>query len=203
MLQLFLREFAQAKSAAAESIALSEEHGFRQYAAGSRVFFGLAEVALGHPRDGMPNVYLGLKGLHESGAGTMMSLYLCWVGMAESHEGRVSQAIDRIESALEANPLELTWRPEVIRMRGELRRLVGQTEDAETDFRAAIALAQKISAKAWELRASTSLARLSGEVGRRAEGRAMLSDIYDWYTEGLDTVDLREAKAVLTELGSL
>ncbi|HKF28408.1 MAG TPA: AAA family ATPase, partial [Candidatus Binataceae bacterium] len=184
MLQIFLRDFAKAKSAAAESIALSDEHGFRQYAAGSRVFLGLAEVALGGLGDGMPNVYLGLEGLNESGAGIMMSLYLCWAAIAESLEGRVPQALERIENAWQANPLELTWRPEVVRMRGELRRLVGQTEAAEADFRTAIAFAQKISAKAWELRATTSLARLVGEAGRRDAGHAMLSGIYDWYTEG-------------------
>ena len=88
----------------------------------------------------------------------------------------------------------------MIRTRGELRRLVGQTEEAEADFRWAIALAQKIAAKAWELRAVTSLARLLGEAGRRAEGRVMLSGIYDWFTEGFDTVDLKEAKALLGEL---
>jgi class 3 adenylate cyclase/tetratricopeptide (TPR) repeat protein len=202
ILQLFLKEFAKAKSAAAQSIALSDEHGFRQYAAGSRVFLGLAEVALGHSSEGMPNVYSGLEGLNESGAGIMMSLYLCWVAIAESFEGRVPQAIDRIENALQANPLELTWRPEVIRMRGELRRLVGQTEEAEADFRWAIALAQKIAAKAWELRAATSLARLLGEAGRRDEGRVILSGIYDWFTEGFDTVDLKEAKVLLGELSS-
>jgi predicted ATPase len=131
-----------------------------------------------------------------------MSLYLCWVAIAESFEGRVPQAIDRIENALQANPLELTWRPEVIRMRGELRRLVGQTEEAEADFRWAIALAQKIAAKAWELRAATSLARLLGEAGRRDEGRVILSGIYDWFTEGFDTVDLKEAKVLLGELSS-
>jgi tetratricopeptide (TPR) repeat protein len=203
MLQLFLREFAQAKSAAAESIALSDEHGFRQYAAGSRVFLGLAEVALGHLSDGMPNVYLGLEGLNESGAGVMMTLYLCWVAFAESLEGKVPQALETIESALQANPLELTWRPEVLRTRGELRRRVGQSEEAEADFREAIALAQKISAKAWELRATMSLARLVGEASRRDEGRAILSGIYNWFTEGFDTVDLKEAKALLGELSSL
>jgi len=202
ILQLFLREFSQAKSAAAESIALADEHGFRQYAAGSRVFFGLAEVALGHLRDGMPNVYSGLEGLNESGAGIMMPLYLCWVAIAESLEGKVPQALERIENALLASPLELTWRPEVTRMRGELRRVVGETEQAEADFRSAIALAQKISAKAWELRATTSLARLLGEAGRGDEGCAVLSGIYDWFSEGFDTVDLREAKALLGELSN-
>jgi hypothetical protein len=132
----------------------------------------------------------------------MMPLYLCWVAIAESLEGRVPQALERIENAMLANPLELIWRPEVTRMRGELRRVVGQTEQAEADFRGAIALAQEISAKAWELRATTSLARLLGEAGRRDEGRAVLSGIYDWFTEGFDTVDLREARALLGELSN-
>lgn len=132
-----------------------------------------------------------------------MTLYLCWVAVAESLEGRVPQALETIERALQANPGELTWRPEVIRMRGELRRLVGQTEEAETDFRRAIALAQRLSAKAWELRATTSLARLVGEAGRRDEGCAMLSGIYDWFTEGFGTPDLKEAKALLGELSNL
>ena len=132
----------------------------------------------------------------------MMTLYLCWVAVAESLEGRLPQALETIDRALQANPGELTWRPEVIRMRGKLRCLVGQTAEAEADFRDAIAFAQKISAKAWELRATTSLARLVGEAGRREEGRAMLSGIYDWYTEGFDTADLKEAKALLGELSN-
>jgi predicted ATPase len=133
----------------------------------------------------------------------MMTLYLCWIAIAESLEGRVPQALERIETALEANPLERTWRPEVIRTRGELRRLVGQTEEVEADFREAIVIAQKISAKAWELPATTSLARLAGETGRRADGRTMLSGIYDCFTDGFDTADLKEAKALLGELSRL
>jgi predicted ATPase len=66
--------------------------------------------------------------------------------------------------------------------------------------RTAIEIAQRQSAKSWELRATTSLARLLDEQGRRDEGRQMLGDIYAWFTEGFDTVDLREAKAPLDEL---
>jgi predicted ATPase len=73
---------------------------------------------------------------------------------------------------------------------------------AETDFRDAIALAQKMQAKAWELRATTSLARLLASQGRRDEAHAMLADIYNWFTEGFDTADLKDAKAVLEELSA-
>ena len=82
-----------------------------------------------------------------------------------------------------------------------LRRRQGDDGLAESDFREAIAVAQGMSAKAWELRAATSLARLWGEEGRRAEARDLLAPVYGWFTEGFDTVDSKEAKALLDELG--
>lgn len=69
------------------------------------------------------------------------------------------------------------------------------------DFREAIALARRMGAKAWELHATMSLARLLDQQGRRGEARTMLAEIYDSFTEGFDTVDLKEAKALLEELG--
>jgi class 3 adenylate cyclase/tetratricopeptide (TPR) repeat protein len=200
MLQLLLREFASAKVAAAESVALSDEHGFKQYAAGSRLFLGLAEAALGNLRGGMPIVNLGLDGLNESGAGIMMTLYLCWVAIAQSLDGKMPEALATIEKALQTNPEELTWRPDLIRIRGELRRRLGQTDAAEADFRKAITCAQKMSAKAFEMRATTSLVRLLAKQRKRDEARAMLADIYGWFTEGFDTADLKDAKALLDEL---
>jgi predicted ATPase len=72
---------------------------------------------------------------------------------------------------------------------------------AEADFREAIALAQNMGAKAWELRATMSLARLLASKGRRDEARATLAEIYNWFTEGFNTADLKEAQALLEELG--
>ena len=71
---------------------------------------------------------------------------------------------------------------------------------AEADFREAIALAQTMSAKSWELRATTSLARLLQKQGNCHEARTMLADIYNWFTEGFDTADLKDAKALLDQL---
>jgi predicted ATPase len=70
----------------------------------------------------------------------------------------------------------------------------------EADFREAIALAQKMGAKMWELRATISLARLLTKQGRRDTARTMLVDIYGWFTEGFDTTDLKDTKALLDEL---
>ena len=87
-------------------------------------------------------------------------------------------------------------------MRGELRFKQGQTELAEADFCEAIVLAQKMSAKAYELRTTASLARLLRDTARRGEARSMLAQIYGWFTEGFDTSDLKEAKTLLDELST-
>jgi hypothetical protein len=107
-----------------------------------------------------------------------------------------------IEEALQANPEELINRPYALTCRGELRLKVGQAELAEDDFREAIALAEKMQAKAWELRATISLARLLRDTGRSADAYTMLAEIYNWFTEGFDTADLIDAKTLLDELNA-
>jgi hypothetical protein len=94
----------------------------------------------------------------------------------------------------------LVYRPNALTCRGDLRLKLAQTELAEADFHEAIALAQKMQAKAFELRATISLARLLDQQGKRDEARTMLADIYNWFTEGFDTADLKDAKALIGEL---
>ena len=78
----------------------------------------------------------------------------------------------------------------------------GNNDEADRAFRTAIDVARRQRAKSWELRATTSLARLLAKQGKRDEARAMLAEIYGWFTEGFDTPDLKDAKALLDELGS-
>ena len=122
------------------------------------------------------------------------------LGEAQTLGGKFADALITIEEALQANPEELINRPNALTCRGELRLKLGQTESAEADFRDAIALAQRMQANAWELRATISLARLLAKQGRRDEAQAMLADIYGWFTEGFDTADLKDAKALLDEM---
>jgi predicted ATPase len=91
------------------------------------------------------------------------------------------------------------YEPEIHRLKGELLLAgnVGDPADAEACFRHAIELARRLSAKSWELRSVLSLSRLYQQQGRRKAARPMLAEIYNWFTEGFDTVDLREAKAWL------
>jgi predicted ATPase len=91
---------------------------------------------------------------------------------------------------------------ELHRLRGELKlgEKHSNVQTAQHCYREAVEVAQGQGAKSWELRATTSLARLLAKQGRRDEARAMLAEIYGWFTEGFDTADLKEAKALLDEL---
>jgi predicted ATPase len=87
-------------------------------------------------------------------------------------------------------------------VRGELRAKKGQAVAAKADFRDSIALARSMGAKMLALRSTISLARLCASEGLRDEAREMLAEIYSWFTEGFDTVDLKQAKALLEELAA-
>ena len=91
---------------------------------------------------------------------------------------------------------------ELYRLKGEslLSQNLRNAEEATQCFRNALATARAQGAKAWELRATASLARLLNSQGRRTEAREMLADIYNWFTEGFDTADLKDARALLDEL---
>jgi predicted ATPase len=86
-------------------------------------------------------------------------------------------------------------------MKGEFLVIASALDEAEVAFKSAIAIARRQQAKSFELRAATSLARLLAEQSRHDEARSMLAEIYNWFTEGFDTVDLKDAKALLDQLG--
>jgi predicted ATPase len=89
----------------------------------------------------------------------------------------------------------------VHRLKGELlAQDASNTAQAEQSFLTAIEIARRQKAKSWELRATTSLSRLLASQGKREEARAMLAEIYNWFTEGFDTADLKGATALLEEL---
>jgi predicted ATPase len=91
---------------------------------------------------------------------------------------------------------------ELNRLKGDLLLKQNNTGDAEICFRRAIEIARTQGAKSWELRATISLARLLASQDRRGDARAMLAEIYNWFTEGFDTADLKDAKTLLEELGA-
>ena len=200
-LSYLLREPARAEVAATQAVTIAEEHGFPVPGNTARTLLGWAWAEHGRAADGVAQIRQGLTGLAEVGARLTITDHLTRLADALALEGKIDEALNTIEEALQANPEELLYTPNTLTCRGELRLKQGETALAEADFREAIALAQKMQAKAFELRAGMSLARLLAKQGKRNVARAMLADIYNWFTEGFDTADLKDAKALLDELG--
>ncbi len=198
-LSCWLREPQHAEVAATQALTIAEEHGFSYPRNFSLLMLGWARAQLGRAGEGVALARQGVAGLAETGA-LFVTDQFTRLAEAQALDGKIGDALNTNEEVLQANPEELYYRPETLRIRGDLRLELGHAELAETDFREAIALAQKMQAKAWELRATTSLARLLAKQGRRDEARTTLADIYNWFTEGFDTADLKEAKTLLEEL---
>jgi predicted ATPase len=146
----------------------------------------------------------GLTDYAATGTTLYREWYLALLAEVYGDDGQISIALDTLAEAMAvARDLRVScWEPEFNRLKGQL--LLQQSPDnateAESCFQQAISIAQNQSAKSWELRAATSLARLWQSQGKRDEARELLEPVYDWFTEGFDTADLKDAKALLDEL---
>jgi class 3 adenylate cyclase/tetratricopeptide (TPR) repeat protein len=197
------REDKAAQQLAEEAFALSEEHGFREQNAFGRPFrgwpvsgFNQAEQMIAELE---PLVALAPSPTQREVLGMLAQLY-----MRFGHADRALTVLDEDIARSERSGAHF-YEPEIHRLKGEaiMMRDSSETAEAEKCFRKGIELARGQSAKWLELRASVSLARLFDRSGRRAEARAMLTDIYGWFTEGFDTADLKDAKKLLDELSKL
>jgi predicted ATPase len=167
-------------------------------------FRGAAMVMMGNLGEGMPQLREGIA-LQES-AGK-----LCYIPVALGVLAGAQMRADEYEAGLitlgEALSLveetdERHWEPELHRLHAELLLAQGNEAEAEASLHKAIDVARSQSARSWELRATTSLARLWQGQGKIGQAHEMLAGIYDWFTEGFDTADLKEAKSLLKELAS-
>ncbi len=196
------REPRHSEIAATQMASLAEEHDIPGFKVQAPVAIGWVRAHSGHPAEAVAQIREGLAALMESGVRFgITDSYVC-LAEAQTLSGAPDDALATIAEALEINPEELVYRPNILTYRGSLHLMVGKPDVAEADFREAIALARKMSAKSWELRAAISLARLLMTQGHRDEARAMLAAIYGWFTEGFDTADLIDAKALLEELNN-
>jgi class 3 adenylate cyclase len=200
LLHGMLREPEQAAVLAAQAIETAAEHGFRDIDRYARISHGWAQMQLGHPGEGGSLIRETLAAYRANGSLAWVPAFLTMLAEAQALGGALADGLRTLDEALTVNPDERFWRPETLRVRGDIRRQQGEEELAEADFHAAIALAREMSAKAWELRAVMSLARLWRDQGRRAEARDLLAPVYGWFTEGFDTPDLKEAKTLLEAL---
>jgi predicted ATPase len=129
-------------------------------------------------------------------------LELCWLaeaGIALNQFDKASGALAEALTIAESDG-DRYCEAETYRLRGELLMKCQSNANKAQAFERAIEVARKQEARCWELRATTSLARLLRNSNRRDEARRMLAEIYNWFTEGFHTADLKEAKALLDEL---
>jgi predicted ATPase len=200
----FRREERCAQERAEATIRLAKEQGFPHWMAVGAIQHGWALVQQGQAKKGIAQIHQGLMDYRATGAELLRPYFLAL--LAEAH-GTMEQPEEGLTALTEALTFvettgERWYEPELYRLKGEL--LLQQNADnqaeAETCFAQAIAIAQSQQAKSWELRATTSLARLWQQQGKRQEAHDLLTPVYGWFTEGFDTADLQEAKALLEAL---
>jgi len=195
-----LREPREAEAAARKAITISDKYTVSSPGQWACVVMGWAQAQLGNAEEGILRIREATDALLKAGTRIAITDFLTALAEALALNGMVEDALGTLEDAFQANPQELVFRPHILQVRGELRLKLGQSELAEADFREAISLAQKMSAKAFELRAAMGLARMLEARGDRPAARDLLAPLYTSFTEGFDTPDLKEAKALLDEL---
>lgn len=209
-LHLLRREAQTTDQLTTALIALATEHGLPFILAWGTILSGWALAAQGRAAEAIEKMQQGLSAYQATGAELRRTHFLTLLAEAYGKAGQAEAGLRTLDEALEVmeRTQERAYEAELYRLRGELTllRAVGEGQEAsrrgeaEACFVQAIAVAQRQGAKSLQLRASTSLARLWQQQGKPAEARAMLDEIYQAFTEGFDTPDLQEAKALLVKL---
>jgi predicted ATPase len=205
MVSQFRRDVLVVHEQAEAAVVLSTEQGFPLWAAMGMVLRGWALAMQGRGEEGIAQVRQGIAAYRATGAAAVVP-YFCTV-LAEVY-GHLGHPEDGLQALAEAHTLveqqeERWWEAEIHRLQGVLLLRQTGTPQAEAEpwLQRALDVARRQEAKSLELRAAMSLARLWQQQGKRAEAYDLLAPIYGWFTEGFDTADLQEAKALLEELG--
>jgi predicted ATPase len=200
-----VREITPALEAAEAAITIAEREGVPLFESWARVARGWTLAHLGQAEQGVAQIREGLAMASATGAEIWRTYNLAQLAESCEKAGRIDEGLEVIAEALDVvhENGERWWEAEILRLRGELllQRNPAGLAEAETSFERSIEIARKQGAKSLELRATISLARLLASQGRPEEAHAMLAEIYNWFTEGFDTADLKDAEALLDELG--
>ena len=185
-----------------EGVALSIEHNFPLWLAWGIAYRGWSLSALGQTQEGLTLIKQGLSAVRATGTVLMTPYWLMLLADAYAMIGQPDEGLSCLtEAALVLGTIEERFEEaELHRLRGDLLNGMGERAAAEMNYHQAMAIAKRQGAKVWELRAATSLARLWRSEGKCYEARDLLGPIYDWFTEGYETSDLKEAKALLDSL---
>jgi adenylate cyclase len=198
------REMRAAQERAEAAIRLTKEQGFPYWMAIGSLLRGSTLAQQGQAKEGIEQITQGLSAFRAIGAEHLRPYFLALLAEAYGIMGQPEAGLTALTEALTLVDTtgERWYAPELYRLKGEL--LLQQASDnqveAENCFQQAIRIARSQQAKSLELRAARSLARLWHQQGKRQDAHDLLAPVYGWFTEGFDTADLRDAKALLEEL---
>jgi DNA-binding winged helix-turn-helix (wHTH) protein/predicted ATPase len=206
------REGPTAKAQAEEVLACANAQGFAQFAAMGQILHGwaLTDQGRGQEQEGITQLRRGLTAYRATGARMFLPTYLGLLAEAYGKTGQAEEGLRALDEALGLvqQSSERCYEAELYRLKGELLRQTARGQGQKTEmesaaedcFRRAIDVARQQRAKSLELRAVMSLSCLWQQQGKREDARQRLAEIYGWFTEGFETKDLQEAKALLQEL---
>ena len=206
-LHLLMGNYTTAAAQAQELLALAEEKLAAFWIERATFVRGCILTSTGKPGDAVQLITSGLAASQVTGTTFWLPLYEFYLAKAHAELGKFVEAwrcIDEAKRAVETTK-ETMFEAEVYRIAGEvaIKSPDRDAAKAEAYFEHALAVARQQRAKSWELRAAMSMARLWRDQGKRDEARELLVPVYGWFTEGFDTHDLKEAKALLDELAKL
>lgn len=203
------RDAGQTRQLVETAIALAKEQGMEIWMALSSIYLGWAQVEQGELEAGIKQMRAGLGTYLATKSKLWRPYFLGLFAEALGKAGQAEEGLSVSEEALAAarDTNEIYYEAEIHRIRGELIMIKAEgavrtstARDAEACFDQAIAVARQQQAKSLELRASMSLARLYLAEGERAKAQQLVVDIYGWFTEGFDTADMKDARALLDAL---
>jgi predicted ATPase len=200
----FRRETQTVQERAEALMTLSSEQGFPQWLPYGMILRGWVLTTYGEGAEGIAQLRQGLVAHLDTRTGLHRPYFLSLLAEAHGKVGKPEEGLTVIDEALAIvnNTEERNWEAELHRLKGELLLMQqGQkVSEAEECFQQVFKIVRRQQTKSFELRAAMSLSRLWQVQGKRDEARQMLAEIYEWFTEGFDTADLQEAKALLEEL---
>jgi DNA-binding response OmpR family regulator/class 3 adenylate cyclase/predicted ATPase len=199
-------DYAAANRLVTEVIALAEEKGASAWKAFGMMHQGSLLASTRQASKAIQMMSCGINAWRSTGSTLWIPCYLSDLARAYAELDLADDARSRIEEAMSAVEVSKAWwcEAEVHRSAGEIALMSSKRHAARAEacFERALATARRQHAKSWELRAAMSMARLWSRQGKRRQARDLLAPVYDWFTEGLDTLDMKAAKALLVELAS-
>jgi predicted ATPase len=202
--RILCRNYVGANAFVSELVALADEKGAFYWKAAGMVLRGCILAQTGKAADAIEMITAGITAWRSTGSTFLVPWYLSYSATAYAELGQFYDAWRCIGEAMAAvaTTKEKWCEAEVYRMAGEIALLSSEPDvtKAEASFERALAVSRQQQAKSWELRAAMSLARLWRDQGKVRQARELLAPVYGWFSEGFDTRDLKEAKALLEEL---